>query len=251
MSSMVTSSGLAGFFTGLVLYLFLLWILFQRPDKGRLEWALTALVASLLVWFAGNLVSLLLEQAAPQKVARVLGVVNVVSFSSLALLPGLLLHTHWLYYRENYRPRVWERRVAGALLALLYGVLVALPLAVRPLYPASAVPPIQKLGAFQLPFLAMLALSYYGSGLLQLRICSAPRARSNTPFSASFFPSFFSFPSSTSMSSAGGAGALRWAPISACWRGWWRFFPAFWSSTTSFSTSFWRSSFPAESRPFS
>jgi signal transduction histidine kinase len=175
MSSLATAFGLIGFISGVVLYFFLLWIVLQRRDKRGLEFGLVALLASLLVWYGGNFISLLLRAMDIDKVASVLGIVEIISFSGLSVLPALLFHTHWLYYRKYFQPNPWEERLSRLLLIALYLILATGPLELRHLYPASSVPPFEKLGASTLPFLILLAVAYYACCLLQVRIVRQSR----------------------------------------------------------------------------
>lgn len=175
MNSLVTAFGLAGFFVGLVLYLFLLTLVLQRREKRALEYGLTALLASLLVWYSGNFVGLLLRQMDIDKVSNALFLVDAVSFSGLALLPALLFHTHWIYYRTTHPTQSWEKVVSWMSLVLLYTPLVLLPQALSELFPATQKHPISELDHLATPFLCLLALSYYASCFLQVRILQKSR----------------------------------------------------------------------------
>ncbi|MFQ5739246.1 MAG: sensor histidine kinase [Acidobacteriota bacterium] len=175
MSSFTTLFGLTGFFTGFALYLFFFWTVLERRNKEKFHLALLCLLGSLLLWYVGNFVSLLLRQMDTEKVARLLGAVDSVSFLSLAVLPALLLHTHWLYYGRSYAPARWERRILRPALVSVYVPLLFLPLVVSRLFPATGAQPLQRLGVFTTPFLAMLALSYYGSCLVQAGILRQSR----------------------------------------------------------------------------
>ncbi len=175
MRSFVAAFGLAGFFAGVLLYFFLFWVLLQRRDRRGLETGLLWLLASLLVWYAGNFLALLLRQMDIAKVAGLLGIVDAVSFLGLAVLPALLLHTHWLYYTRGFTPHPWDRRVAKAGLAALYLPLLFLPFVLVRLFPASQVHPILKVGTFSIPFLSLLAASYYLSCFLHVRILKQSR----------------------------------------------------------------------------
>ncbi len=170
MRSFIAAFGLIGFFSGVVLYLFLLWVVVQRKQRKRLENTLLLLLASLLVWYAGSFVSLLLRQMNLSKVATVLGIVDAVSMSGLALLPALLLHTFWLYYQRQHQPADWERKLLRFALAALYGPLLFLPAALPRLFPASGVNPIQRLGVYTVPFLVLLSVAYYGSCLVAIQV---------------------------------------------------------------------------------
>ncbi len=183
MRSFVTAFGLAAFFGGAALFSFLFWVVWRRRQRGRLETVLLVLLACLQLWFAGNFIATLLRQMALEKVAAVLGVVDAVAFSGLSLLPALLVHTHWLYYGREHRPDAWERITARIALAFLYLPLPALPWALAELFPATLVNPIQKLGFFSAPFLVMLAVAYYASALLQVRILQ----RSQNPIERALF----------------------------------------------------------------
>ncbi len=170
MRSFIAAFGLIGFFSGVVLYLFLIWVVVQRKQRKRLENTLLLLLGSLLVWYAGSFVSLLLRQMNLAKVATLLGIVDAVSMCGLALLPALLLHTFWLYYQRQHQPANWEKRLIRSALAALYAPLVFLPAALPRLFPASAVNPIQRLGVFTIPFLSLLSVAYYGSCLVAIQV---------------------------------------------------------------------------------
>jgi signal transduction histidine kinase len=170
MRSFVTAFGLAGFLAGIVLYIFLFWMVAQRKRRGGLEVGLLFLIGCLLLWYVGNFVTLLLRQMDPLRIGTLLGAMDAMSFVGLALSPALLFHTHWLYYRRYFQPSAGDRRFAWGTQAALYVPLLFLPVAVRQLFPASEVHPIDKLGGFTFPFLILLAISYYASCGLEFRI---------------------------------------------------------------------------------
>ena len=60
--------GLVGFFFGIVLQIFLLLLVLKRKRR-TFETLLISLLTGLLVWYAGNFVSLLLRQMDISKVA--------------------------------------------------------------------------------------------------------------------------------------------------------------------------------------
>jgi len=167
-----TLLGLIGFFLGVVLHVFLLSIVVRRRRKKKdsLGRTLFYLLIGLLFWYAGNFVTLLLRQMDISKVALLLESIDVVAFTGLSLLPALLLHTHWVYYLRDFRPERWQKKTIIVLLYVLYGQLLLLPFAIAHLFDAPSISPLQKLGPFRLPFLILLATSYFGSALIQLRI---------------------------------------------------------------------------------
>jgi signal transduction histidine kinase len=164
--------GLIGFFIGVVLHLFLLSVVVRRRKKKKdsLGQILIYLLGALLIWYSGNFIALLLRQMNVGKVALIVESVDVISFTGLSLLPGLLLHTHWVYYRRAFQPSQLSQRLVTILLSVLYGQLLLLPVALFHLVESPAISPLQKLGPFRLPFLILLALSYFGSCAIQLRI---------------------------------------------------------------------------------
>lgn len=170
MTSLVTAFGLAGFLAGIVFYIFLFWIVLQRKNRRKLEIALLFLMGGLLLWYAGNFITLLLRQMDISRISTLLGIVDSIAFSGLAVLPALLVHTHWLYYDRYFQPTAREKRLIFGVLAALYVPLVLLPVAVALLFPASHANPIDKLGSFTFPFLALLGISYYASFGIDLRI---------------------------------------------------------------------------------
>ncbi len=183
MRSFFTAFGLAAFFGGAALFFFLFWVVRRRQPRQRLETILLLLLGGLQVWFAGNFIAQLLRQMAVEKVAGTLAAVDAIAFTGLALLPALLFHTHWLYYQREHRPAGWEILVARSLMVMLYLPLPLLPWALQQLFPAGRVNPIEKLGAFSTPFLTLLAVAYYASAAIQLRILQ----RSRNPIEKSLF----------------------------------------------------------------
>ncbi len=170
MNSLVAGLGLIGFLGGFLLYLFIFSIVCRRGTRRALEWSLLALLASLLVWFGGNFVALLLRQMDLERIGWLLSWVDALSFSSLALLPALLFQSHWSYYRNWHPVARWGAPTAYLLLLVLYLPLLMLPGALQQLMPASTLYPVARLGVFSWPFLVLLTLAYYGSALLQVLI---------------------------------------------------------------------------------
>ncbi|MGW8179105.1 MAG: hypothetical protein ACWGQW_10120, partial [bacterium] len=167
-----TLFGLVGFFVGIVLHVFLLSIVLERKKRKRdtLGQTLTYLLVGLLIWYAGNFVTLLLRQLNVSRVAVLLESIDAVAFAGLSLLPALLLHTHWVYYRRSFSVNKWGKKATVALLSILYGQLLLLPFALVRLFESPSTAPLQKLGPFKLPFLILLAISYFGCCLIQMRI---------------------------------------------------------------------------------
>jgi signal transduction histidine kinase len=159
-----------GFFLGIVLHAFLLWVVLRRRSRGSFERLLLVLLGALLVWFAGNFLGALLLQMDLDRVGLLLQWVDVVSFSALAVLPATLLHTHWSYLRRRY-PSV-EPAIPWVfpLVILLYAALVGLPAALPYLLSDPSTSPIERLGPFRQPFLVVLTVSYLGSLLLQVKV---------------------------------------------------------------------------------
>lgn len=167
--SPVTLLALVGFFVGIVLNLFLLAILIRRGGQ-TFERVLIVLLASLLVWYAGNFSGLLLRQMNLTRVAPVLVWVDLVSFVGLGALPALLYHTLWLYYRQRFDPPSLEKRAARLALPLFYLPILFLPVATTGLFSSPNLTPLQKLGSYQTPFLIYLAASYCASAYFEVRI---------------------------------------------------------------------------------
>lgn len=173
---------LAGFFFGIVLH-FYLFSLVGRKEKRQLEYGLLALLGALLLWYAGNFLSLLVRQMDVSRIPKLVGTLDAVAFTGLALLPALLLHTHWLYYRRNHSPAPWEKRTAYLLLVILYAPLLFLPFVLEELFFFPDLNPLQKLGSFTLPFLIMFAVAYYISCFFETRFLQ----RSKNPIERGLF----------------------------------------------------------------
>ncbi|UCF35387.1 MAG: hypothetical protein JSU96_11080 [Acidobacteriota bacterium] len=167
--------GLVGFFIGVLLHVFLLSIVVKRPRKERFEKVLIALLLALLTWYAGSFVALLLRQMDLSKVAPALVWFDAVSFTSLGLLPALLLHTNWVYFQRRFSANTVERRIYPGLIVLLYVVLLLLPAALPQLLSQPSLHPLRKLGALTTPFLILLAVSYVACILLQVGIIRRSR----------------------------------------------------------------------------
>ncbi len=174
--------GLVGFFLGIVLQIFLLLLVLKRKRR-TFETLLISLLTGLLVWYTGNFVSLLLRQMDINKVAAVLKWFDVAAFTGLSFLPALLLHTHWIYYHNHFKAGPQESRVFRLLIWVLYAQLLMLPVALSRLFVYPSIHPLQKLGPFTMPFLALLSLSYYSCCVLQIRIVQ----RSSNPVEQGVF----------------------------------------------------------------
>jgi signal transduction histidine kinase len=169
--------GLVGFFLGILLHLFLFSAFLRRRRKSSFELMLLFLIGGLLVWFSGNFMSVLLRQMDAERVGDALRATDVTTFGILAVLPALLLHTHWIYFRRRHAPRDWERRLVRLVLIVLYAPLGALPWVLGRVYSAPAGEPLNQVGELQLPFLLLLALAYYGAAFIGLRIMAFPRSQ--------------------------------------------------------------------------
>jgi len=174
--------GLVGFFFGIVLQIFLLLLVLKRKRR-TFETLLISLLTGLLVWYAGNFVSLLLRQMDISKVATVLKGFDAAAFTGLSFLPALLLHTHWIYYHNHFEAGPKETRVFRFLIWILYAQLLLLPVALSQLFVDPSIHPLQKLGPFTMPFLVLLSLSYYSCCILQIRIVQ----RSSNPVEKEVF----------------------------------------------------------------
>ncbi|HXK58663.1 MAG TPA: hypothetical protein PLP42_02110 [Acidobacteriota bacterium] len=175
--NLLNALALAGFFLGILLHLFLFSAFLKRRRKSVFELALLSLVGALLLWFGGSFISVLLGQMNQARVAPVARGVNTVTFVALALLPPLLLHTNWIYYRKRHSPAAWERKVIFFLLGVLYLSLVALPVIAARLLSAPAEDPLKDVQFFMLPFLLLLSLAYYGAAFIGYRIITYPRSQ--------------------------------------------------------------------------
>ena len=80
--------GVTGFFSGVLLYVFLIGVVLERRKNGPLRSPLLALLSSLLLWYTGNFLALLLRQMDFSSVRQLLGLVEASAFASLALLPA-------------------------------------------------------------------------------------------------------------------------------------------------------------------
>jgi len=171
------------FFLAIVVHAFLLTTVLKRPRKGTFEKLLIGLLTGLMVWYAGNFMAALLRQMDISKVGTAIMVFDALAFSALSLMPAGLLHTHWIYFGLHRLPSRAEQRVIPVLIALLYGSLLLLPLALVSLFSSVAVHPLEKLGPYRTPFLGLLGIAYIGSAYLQYRIVRNPQ----TPVEKSLF----------------------------------------------------------------
>jgi signal transduction histidine kinase len=175
--NLLDAIALTGFFLGILLHLFLFSALLKRRRKSIFEVSLLFLIGALLVWFSGDFLAVLMRQMDQSKVGDVLQSVNLVRFITLGFLPPFLLHTHWIYYRKRHSPAAWERRLIYVLLAVLYLSLAGLPIAVRRIMAAPATDPLRGMAPFDLVFLLLLSLAYYGAAFIGYRIVTYPRSR--------------------------------------------------------------------------
>jgi len=175
--NLLDAIALTGFFLGILLHLFLFSAFLKRRRKSIFELALLFLIGALLVWFSGNFLSVLLRDMDQARVGRVLHPVNVITFVTLALLPPFLLHTHWIYYRKRHSPAPWERKLIYLLLGVLYFSLAGLPIVVRRILAAPPTDPLEGITPFDLAYLLLLSLAYYGAAFIGYRIVTYPRSQ--------------------------------------------------------------------------
>ncbi len=167
MNSLAVPFGLTGYLAGILLYLFLIGVVLERRRYSKLRLPLLFLLASLLTWYISNFLGLLLRQMDLARVSVPLAAVDILGFGALALMPGLLFHTHLRYFADRFPTQKWERIVSRGVCALLYGPLAFLPVALQSLYPPGPDSPMEKLKFFTVPFLMLLTLSYIATA----RVC--------------------------------------------------------------------------------
>jgi len=175
--------GLIGFFGGVLLHWFLFMTLVQKRRKRRRELFLLALLGALLVWFSGNFLSLLLKQMDARGTATTLRLVDVATYASLALLPALLLHTQWSYYRQRMPRTVSHARFLTPAVWISYLPVAALPWVFWKIWQA---PPGQGLTAMEelkLPFVGLLT----GVFLLTAFLCRQLVKGSDDPIEQRMF----------------------------------------------------------------
>ena len=194
MNSLAVPFGLTGYFAGILLHLFLIGVVLERRRHSKPRLPLLFLLSSLLVWYGCNFLSLLLRQMDLSRVSTPLAAVEMLGFGTLALLPGLLFHTHWRYLADRFPTERWERLLSRAVRVLLYGSLVFLPAALRSLYPAGPDSPVEQLGRFTLPFLTLLALSYVSTAWLCRRLVRVSQRETEKSVFSKLFFLFISIP---------------------------------------------------------
>ena len=194
MNSLAVPFGLTGYFAGILLHLFLIGVVLERRRHSKPRLPLLFLLSSLLVWYACNFLSLLLRQMDLSRVSTPLAVVEILGFGTLALLPGLLFHTHWRYLTDRFPTERWERLLSRTVLVLLYSSLLFLPTALRSLYPAGPDSPVEQLELFTLPFLTLLAISYVSTAWLCRRLVRVSQRETEKSVFSKLFFLFISIP---------------------------------------------------------
>ncbi len=122
------------------------------------------------MWFAGNLLSVVLRQMDVNRIPLLLGISDSIGIVGLGLLPPLTLHTHWVYYRRTFAPSNLESRIAAPALLFLYAGWLAIPWSVGLILADPLDDPLESLSPVALPFLISLAISYFLSAFYQSRI---------------------------------------------------------------------------------
>ena len=194
MNSLAVPFGLTGYFAGILLYLFLIGVVLERRRHSRLGPPLLFLLISLLLWYACNFLSLLLRQMDLSRASAPLSAVEILGFGTLALMPGLLFHTHWRYLADRFPTENWERGVSRTVLVLLYSPLIFLPTALRSLHPPGPGSPLEKLELFTVPFLTLLALSYVSTAWLCRRLVRTAQRDAEKSVFSKLFVLFVSIP---------------------------------------------------------
>ena len=194
MNSLAVPFGLTGYFAGILLYLFLIGVVLERRRHSRPRLPLLFLLTSLLVWYGCNFLSLLLREMDLSRVSAPLAAIEILGFGTLALMPGLLFHTHWRYLADRFPTENWERILSRTVLVLLYGPLLFLPTGLRSLYPAGPASPVEQLELFTLPFLALLALSYVSTAWLCRRLVRVSQRETEKSVFSKLFFLFISIP---------------------------------------------------------
>jgi len=175
--------GLIGFFGGVLLHWFLFVTLLEKRRKRRLEMLLLLLLGTLVVWFAGNFLSFLLKLMDARGTAIALRLVDTVTYFALALLPALLLQSHWGYYSRRVTETGSLGRFVKLAIALSCLPIAALPILLVRIWEATPGQWLAAMEDLKLPFVVLLSGVY----LLTAYLCRQVVRRSEDAVEQRFF----------------------------------------------------------------
>jgi signal transduction histidine kinase len=161
---------LVGFATGVALYLYLCWMLYQRYGIRRAERSLLALGLSIGLWHVGNFAESIYLLIGAQSGLWWLKSANVVAYVALAFLPPTLAHAHFRVW-EWFEKRV-PKRIFRLLIIIGYLPLIILPWAVAKLLEDPYEEPTNKLSLLLLPFILWIIFIFFECALIDWRLAA-------------------------------------------------------------------------------
>ena len=169
---------LFGYLVGTALHTLIATLVMVRKEKRPSERIFLVLVISLAIWHSGNLIAWVLQGLSQGEWLVFSHLARAIAFLGLAVLPPLLVHTHFAFLSDSDSSFL-PRRLQNVLLALFY-----LPVFwfIRPLYAmfiSSSAPSVQSLAPYMVLYVSWFVLSLLISAAIDMRLA---RVQEDEPF---------------------------------------------------------------------
>jgi signal transduction histidine kinase len=169
---------LFGYLVGTALHTLIATLVMVRKEKRPSERIFLVLVISLGIWHSGNLIAWVLQGLSHGEWLVFSHLARAIAFLGLAVLPPLLVHTHFAFLSDSGSPFI-SPRLQNVLLALFY-----LPVFwfIKPLYSmfiSSSSPSVQSLAPYMIFYVTWFVVSLLISATIDMRLA---RVQEDEPF---------------------------------------------------------------------
>jgi signal transduction histidine kinase len=169
---------LFGYLVGTALHTLIATLVMVRKEKRPSERIFLVLVISLGIWHSGNLIAWVLQGLSHGEWLEFSHLARAIAFLGLAVLPPLLVHTHFAFLSDSGSAFI-TRRLQNVLLVLFY-----LPVFwfIKPLYSmfiSSSSPSVQSLAPYMIFYVSWFVISLLISAAIDMRLA---RVQEDEPF---------------------------------------------------------------------
>ncbi len=169
---------LFGYLVGTALHTLIATLVMVRKEKRPSERIFLVLVISLVIWHSGNLIAWVLQGLSHGEWVHFSHLARAIAFLGLAVLPPLLVHTHFAFLSDSGSAFI-SRRLQNSLLVLFY-----LPVLwfIKPLYSmfiSPNAPSVQSLAPYMVLYVSWFVVSLLISATIDMRLA---RIQEDEPF---------------------------------------------------------------------
>jgi signal transduction histidine kinase len=169
---------LFGYLVGTALHTLIATLVMSRKEKRPSERIFLILVIALAIWHSGNLIAWVLQGVSHGEWRLLTHLAHAIAFLGLAVLPPLLVHTHFAFLRDSGSAFI-SRKLQNVFLVLFY-----LPILwfIKPLYSmfmSAETPSVQSLAPYVLLYVSWFVISLLISAAIDMRLA---RLQEDEPF---------------------------------------------------------------------